>query len=258
MPIAATVFLLAITRIEALGIRSLLTSDAGAVTAHVSGLGKAWVSPALVVGLRDILGTNTEWRMPLLYVPFILPFVVVALAAIPLLNMTRATACSVWTETLHRLAKPAVALIGALVLAKLMTAGGEGAPAMLIGRAMADATGPAWPYFAPLLGVLGSLFSGSNTVSNLTFAPIQAAIAETLSLDRATILALQSAGGAMGNMVCIHNIVAVGAVLGLSERRESDGRPGGVVAVLRLTVIPLLVYVLVAAAMAGVLSAVYS
>ena len=258
MPIAATVFLLAITRIEALGIRSLLTSDAGAVTAHVSGLGKAWVSPALVVGLRDILGTNTEWRMPLLYVPFILPFVVVALAAIPLLNMTRATACSVWTETLHRLAKPAVALIGALVLAKLMTAGGEGAPAMLIGRAMADATGPAWPYFAPLLGVLGSFFSGSNTVSNLTFAPIQAAIAETLSLDRATILALQSAGGAMGNMVCIHNIVAVGAVLGLSERRESDGRPGGVVAVLRLTVVPLLVYVLVAAAMAGVLSAVYS
>ncbi len=257
MPIAATVLLLAITRIEALGIRPLLTSDVGAVHAQVSALGNAWISPALVVGLRDILGTDTHWRMPLLYVPFILPFVVVALIAIPLLKMSRAATSSAWKETVHRLAKPAVALIGALVLARLMTTGGEGAPAMVIGRAMADATGPSWAYFAPLLGVLGSFFSGSNTVSNLTFAPIQASIAVTLDLDRATILAMQNAGGAMGNMVCIHNIVAVGAVLGLSEKRQPNSAPSGVAAVLRLTARPLLIYVLIAAAMAGVFALVF-
>jgi len=257
MPIAATVLLLAVTRIDALGIRSLLTSDVGAVYAEIPGLGRAWVSPALVVGLQDILGTDTLWRMPLLYVPFVLPFAVVALAAIPLLRMNGPAAFSAWTETIQRLTKPAVALIGALVLAKLMTAGGHGAPAMLIGRAMADATGQAWPHFAPLLGIVGSFFSGSNTVSNLTFAPIQAAIAGTLGLDRSTVLALQSAGGAMGNMVCIHNIVAVAAVLGLTERHEAHRRPGGVAAVLRLTVGPLLVYVLIAAAMAFMFTAVF-
>ncbi len=133
-----------------------------------------------------------------------------------------------------------------------MTAGGEHSPVTQIGFALADATGRSWPFFAPLLGAVGAFFSGSNTVSNLTFAPIQAAIAGTLGLDRATVLALQSAGGAMGNMVCIHNIVAVGAVLGLSETRDAVRGPGAVASVLRLTIGPLAVYAVIAAAMAGV------
>jgi lactate permease len=147
-----------------------------------------------------------------------------------------------------------------------MTAGGEHSPVTQIGLALADATGRSWPFFAPLLGAVGAFFSGSNTVSNLTFAPIQAAIAGTLGLDRATILGLQSAGGAMGNMVCIHNIVAVGAVLGLSEKRLSeqppaerspDGGGSAVASILRLTIVPLAVYAFIAAAMAFVLTLLY-
>jgi L-lactate permease len=62
----------------------------------------------------------------------------------------------------------------------------------------------------------------------------------------------------MGNMVCIHNIVAVGAVLGLSETRDAGRGPGAVASVLRLTIGPLVAYALIAAAMAGVLSIVHS
>jgi len=53
----------------------------GSVAARwrVGVLGEAWISPALVVGLKNIPGTGTSWKMPLLYVPFILPFVVVSL-----------------------------------------------------------------------------------------------------------------------------------------------------------------------------------
>lgn len=258
-PLAATVLLLAVTRIDALGIRGLLISDAGAMNVTLGPLGTAWMSPALVVGLRDILGTGTAWTMPLLYVPFILPFVAVSLAAIPLLRMNRAAVRAAWSETARRLTRPAVALVGALVLVKMMMLGGVGgddAPAMVMGRAMADAAGQSWPYFASLLGALGSFFSGSNTVSNLTFGPIQAAVAGELGLDRATVLAMQSAGGAMGNMVCIHNIVAVAAVLGLAEERSSEARVGdkkeGVAAVLRLTIGPMLVYAAIAAGVAGV------
>lgn len=273
-PLAATVLLLAITRIDAFGLKSLLIDEAGAVGVVLGGargLGEAWISPSLVVGLKDILGTGTAWEMPLLYVPFILPFVVVAVAAIPLLRMKRASVVLAWTQTTHRLARPAVALIGALVLTKMIMLGGDNAPAMVMGRAMADAAGHSWPYFAALLGALGSFFSGSNTVSNLTFAPIQAAIAGTSAeggLDLATILALQSVGGAMGNMVCIHNIVAVAAVLGLAEKdsTKADSHPsaarhpgygGGLAAVLRLTAGPVLAYALVAAVMAEVLAFVY-
>ena len=262
MPLAATVLLLAVTRIDALGLKALLNNENATASATIPGLGQAWINPALVVGLRDILGTDADWRMPLLFVPFILPFVVVALAAIPVLRMPRAAACSAWAETFARLTRPAIALAGALVLAKMMTAGGEHWPVTKIGLALADATGRSWPFFAPLLGAVGAFFSGSNTVSNLTFAPIQTAIAGTLGLDRATVLALQSAGGAMGNMVCIHNIVAVGAVLGLSEKRTADCGPGegsGTVAsILRLTIGPLAVYAVIAAAMAWVFAAMYA
>ncbi len=66
-------------------------------------------------------------------------------------------------------------------------------------------------------------------------------IATRMGLDRTSILALQSVGGAMGNMVAIHNIVAVCSVLGLGNQEG---------AILKRTVGPMLVYGLVAAAMA--------
>lgn len=262
MPLWATVLVLAVTRIDALGIKSLLTSDAGEAGLRLGSLGRVWISPSLVVGLRDILGTSTAWRMPLLYVPFILPFVAVSLLAIPVLRMRPPMVRGAWTQTVLRLTRPAIALVGALVLVKMMMAGGADAPTMRMGRAMAAAAGEAWPYFAALLGALGAFFSGSSTVSNLTFAPIQAAIARDLDLHVPTVLALQSAGGAMGNMVCIHNIVAVAALLGLVERRSGSARtppPGtedendtGVAAVLRMTFGPMLVYALIAGGVAFV------
>jgi len=265
-PLLAVVGILATTRIADLGIKGLLTSEADAAGAALGPIGEAWISPALVVGLKNILGTGTSWKMPLLYVPFILPFVVVSLTAIPILRMTRAAVAAAWKETFKQLTRPAIALVGALVLVKMMMLGGAISPAMLMGHAMADAAGSAWPLFAPLLGALGSFFSGSNTVSNLTFAPVQAAAAGSLSLNLTTILALQTVGGAMGNMVCIHNIVAVAAVLGglgLNDRgprpmpSAADERPpmatDGVAPILRLTIGPMLVYAAIASAAAGIL-----
>jgi lactate permease len=106
---------------------------------------------------------------------------------------------------------------------------------------------------APLLGALGSFFSGSATVSNLTFGPVQHAIAERLGLDPIRVLAMQTAGAAMGNMVCIHNIVAVAAVLGVRRAAADEGAtsaadPSG--SILRLTIGPMLVYALCAALVA--------
>jgi lactate permease len=270
MPLLAVVVILAVTRIEPLGIRALLTSEAHAMSISLGWLGELWLSPALVVGLRNILATDVSWRMPLLYVPFILPFVAVALAAVPLLRMPRPAVAQAWRETLGRLVRPAVALVGALMLVKMIMLGGEGAPAMIMGRAMADAAGlvgpGAWPHFAPLLGALGSFFSGSNTVSNLTFGPVQDAVAQNLGLNRTTVLALQTAGGSMGNMVCIHNIVAVAAVLGIADRAgqrgepaagaPADAAPAGIAAILRLTAGPMAVYALIAAVVAGILAVV--
>jgi lactate permease len=74
-------------------------------------------------------------------------------------------------------------------------------------------TGSRKRYFiiSPLLGALGSFFSGSTTVSNLTFGKIQTIAAEKLAL-----LALQAVGGSAGNGICLNNSIAAGAVVGLT------------------------------------------
>ncbi|MGC1479088.1 MAG: L-lactate permease, partial [Chthoniobacterales bacterium] len=62
---------------------------------------------------------------------------------------------------------------------------------------------------------------------------IQYSIATETGTPVSTLLALQSGGAAMGNMVCIHNIVAVCAVLGLVNREGE---------ILKRTVIPMIIY----------------
>jgi lactate permease len=279
-PILGVITLLAVTRIGALGLKGLLNLETPAASADLGLVGTAWISPALVVGLREILGTDMGWKMALLYVPFIIPFVVISLISIPLLRMDGGQVRRAWGESLDRLRNPAIAMAGALVLVKLMMLGNLLSPAMILGRNLGEATGQSWPWFAALLGALGAFFSGSNTVSNLTFAPIQMAIADTQNLSVALILALQSVGGAMGNMICIHNIVAVAAILGLHERgtprKVKDGKPnaageegeagaampqeaeddshvGGVADVLRLTFGPMVVYAVLAAAVGALI-----
>lgn len=156
-----------------------------------------------------------------------------ALICWPLLRLNRQQMWTTGSETVRQLARPTLALIAALVFVKLMMMGGDAAATARIGHALADIAGPVWPMVAPFLGALGAFFSGSATVANLTFAPIQYEVATSLGLDPVNVLALQSAGGAMGNMVCIHNIVAVCTILAL---RDSESK------ILKLAILPLVIY----------------
>ncbi len=262
-PLVATVVLLAITRIEPLGLRDLLNASSPALSLDLGPLGTVVVSAAVVVGLNDILGTGLSWRMPVLYVPFVIPFLLVSLVSARLLGMSMRRTAGVLGGSARSLGVAAVALAGALVFVKLMMHGGDGAPVVLIGRALADGVGAVhaslWFLGAPLVGALGSFFSGSATVSNLTFGAVQAEIAGRLGLETSRILALQAIGAAIGNMVCVHNLVAVAAVLGLTGRgsQPDRGEPGTVAppgtrddpiaTMLRLNFVPLALAIAVAA-----------
>jgi lactate permease len=118
-----------------------------------------------------------------------------------------------------------------------MTLGGDQAQTKIIGRQFAAVMGRSWPFFAPVLGALGAFFSGSATVSNLTFAGIQDSMAYTLGFERTSILALQSIGAAMGTIISISNIVAVCSILGLVNQEGL---------ILKRAAIPLAIYGLVA------------
>jgi len=111
---------------------------------------------------------------------------------------------------------------------------------MIIGGSLAAVTGDWWRFVAAYLGAIGSFFAGSCTISNLTFGPIQDSIASQVGQDRTTILALQSVGAAMGNMIAIHNIVAVCAVLKLANKEGE---------ILKQTAGPMVLYGVIAAVM---------
>ena len=108
----------------------------------------------------------------------------------------------------------------------------------MLAQAVAAMAGGLWPVFAPMIGALGAFLAGSNTVSNLMFAYFQISTAEQIGLGSAgasLVVALQAVGGAGGNMVTVHNVVAASATVGLIGR-EGD--------IIRKTLIPMTYYVL--------------
>jgi len=73
----------------------------------------------------------------------------------------------------------------------------------------------AWPMVDAFIGALGSFMAGSNTVSNMLFSLFQFSIADQLGISTILIVSLQNIGGAMGNMICVHNVIAACATVGL-------------------------------------------
>ncbi|HEY7335586.1 MAG TPA: L-lactate permease [Bryobacteraceae bacterium] len=236
-PYLMLIAILIVTRVPFLPLRAWLNAESPSLTLDWGSLGRFSVSAALVFKLDSIFGTSSAWSYNALFVPALIPFVVVVLLSVPLMRMDLHSLENVVADTTNRLKAPTITLVGTLIMVQLMILGGDRAQTMIIGQTFAAATGKIWPFFAPLLGALGAFFAGSATISNLTFANIQDSIARTLGFDRTSILALQSVGAAMGNMVAISNIVAVSSILGLINQEGF---------ILKRTVIPLMVYGLIA------------
>ena len=243
-PLWGTILILMVTRIEELGLKDFLTDSSPVFKTALGSFADFTVSPSLVVGLKNIFGTDIIWEYQILYVPSLIPFFLISFISFAIYKLSKPIRRQITSESYDRMKKPILALLGALVMVKLMMVGGTHSSVMLIGSSFAAAIGGGWQFFASYLGALGSFFSGSATISNLTFGGIQNAIAQNLGLDRTMVLSAQSVGGAMGNMVSINNIVAVCSILGLMNKEGE---------VLRKTFLPTLLYGVIAAIAAYVL-----
>lgn len=225
-PIWGSVALLALTRVQAVGLGDLLRRADPHVTVHLRTLGTLRVSAAAVVSLDDIMGSSVRWAYAALYVPALCPFVLVSTASLAYwATRTRApfwaTAARVGRGVAGRLVAPAVALTGALILVALLrnddgdAPGAAPSPAFTLGDRLGHALGGGWLAVAVGVGSVGSFFSGSTTVSNLTFAPVAVAAAARLpALSVRSALALQAVGASAGNAVCLANILNAKAVAG--------------------------------------------
>jgi len=195
---------------------------------------------------RGILGSGISTTFQPLYLPGFF-FVLVSALAVFFYRMGKARAQRAVLNTVSHLAGPALALAFAVAMVKVFINSGtpdglEQMPVLLAGGAAA-VVGKAWPAVAAVIGAMGAFIAGSNTFSNMMFSLFQFSTALKTGLTPGVVVALQAVGGAAGNMICIHNVVAASAVVGLL------GREG---LLIRKTILPM-TYYLIAAAFLGFL-----
>lgn len=224
LPTGLLILFLIVTRIPELGLKGLMNNKDVWFSTALGSLGTFEVSKGLIFSLKNIFGSEVSESYKLLYVPALIPFVITVLISLPLFGVNFSRTKGIFSTSLSQVKNPFIALMGALVMVNLMLVGGEHSMVKIIGRTFAEVTGSDWTIFSSFLGAVGAFFSGSNTVSNLTFGSVQLSTAETTGLSVTLILALQSVGGAMGNMVCINNIVAVSSVLIFKTKKEQSLR----------------------------------
>ncbi|MGV3484958.1 MAG: L-lactate permease [Planctomycetaceae bacterium] len=203
---------------------------------------KTFTIPANAASTTNLFGSAVSIApVEVLYLPGTI-FIVASLFAAILHRMTgRAIGCAV-ARSAKMIALASVALLFAVPMVQVFissrggAAGYDSMPNELAGGVAALA-GQAWPMFAPLVGGIGAFVAGSNTISNMMFALFQFGVAQKIGEDPTWIVALQAVGGAAGNVICVHNVVAACAVVGLIGR-EGD--------VIRITSLVFGYYILVA------------
>ena len=89
-----------------------------------------------------------------------------------------------------------------------------------LGLAFAS-TGKLFPFFSPLLGLLGVFLTGSDTASNALFGNLQVVTAGHLGLNPILVAAANAAGGVMGKMISVQTIAVAAAATGLSVAEQA-------------------------------------
>ncbi len=225
-PYALVAIFLVISRLPALGLVDIL-----------SGITLAWEN---IFGVEGIAAD---------FAPFYLPGFMFLLAIVItyfLHRMNLQQIADSWKVAGRQIFGAGFALLMALPMVRVFinssgdynSSGLESMPVTLANGA-ASLAGGTWPFFAPWIGALGAFVAGSNTVSNLTFSLFQFTTAVNIGIagSAAVVVAAQAVGGAAGNMITVHNVVAASATCGLL------GKEG---ALIRKTIIPMTYYVLLA------------
>ncbi|MGL4513015.1 MAG: L-lactate permease [Lacipirellulaceae bacterium] len=198
------------------------------------------------VSLRwdNILGTGMSESIEPLYLPGSF-FVLVSLLVVAMHRVPPRKALAALSRSARLMVGASFALVFTVPMVQVFLnsgGGSQGYPSMPIALAqgVASLVGEAWPFAATFVGGVGAAIAGSNTVSNMMFSLFQWSVAKQIGADPTWVAALQAVGGAAGNTICVHNVVAAAAVVGLV------GKEG---AVLRKTMPVFTYYALLAGAL---------
>lgn len=136
-------------------------------------------------------------------------------------------------------------IIAFLVMAKLMDHSGMN---MVLALGIAAVAPPlVYAFLANVIGALGAFMTSSSTSSNVLFSNLQQTVAELNDLPESTIIAAQSAGGAIGNAIAPANVVMGASTAGIRGQEGKIMRhtiPWTIVAVILTGIATVLIVVL--------------
>lgn len=198
-------------------------------------------SQAWTLKWEDIFSSGITSSFQPLYSPGAI-FILVSVITYYLHGMNGKAYASAWSQSFKTTLAASTALIFTVPMVQVFLNTGGGAAGydrmpIELANGVAALAGEAWPIFATFIGGIGAFIAGSNTVSNMMFALFQYDVGSQIGVNPEWIVALQAVGGAAGNMICVHNVVAASAVVGLV------GKEGTVI---RKTLLPFTYYALLA------------
>lgn len=175
----------------------------------------------IAIPFNNILGTDISAAVQPFYSPAFL-LILALLFAYALHRMNGRQIRETWAVSGKQLAGTAVALLFAVPLVRVLiqsgpdlNASGLSSMPVTLAEGAAAVSGSSWPFIAPFIGALGAFVAGSNTVSNLTFSQFQFSTGNAIGVNPEQVVVAQAVGGAGGNPIAIHNIVAASATVGL-------------------------------------------
>ena len=198
-PYVLVAILLVCTRIQALGIKSLIKG--------------------VRIPVANLLGTDIGKQIEPLYSPGTI-FVLVACIVFLLHRMRPAGFQRGLLKSLRTTIAASVALVFTVPMVHVFLNSDHGAAGyekmpIVLAQGIEELTGDFWPLLSTVVGGIGAAVAGSNTVSNMMFSSFQFNVGQSIGVDPIWIVALQAVGGAAGNTICVHNVVAASAVVGL-------------------------------------------
>ena len=198
---------------------------------------------------NDILSTKINYEFLPIYTPSFYLFISV-ISCIFLFGVKTSEIKSSFGKTFNKIKKPTIALIFALAFIQLLLASSNNnanIPGihLLLAQSIGSLFSKVYIFVAPLIGIFGAFIAGSNTLSNFLFGLVQYNAALTLGLPVVMILALQVVGGAVGNMIAIHNILAASATVGVENKEGIIIRKTIVVAILYAIIASLVAIILI-------------
>ncbi|WP_270182195.1 L-lactate permease [Alkalihalobacillus sp. CinArs1] len=196
------------------------------------------------VSFSNLFGTEISSSFQPLYLPGTI-FIVVSLITFFIHQMNLNSYKRAWAHSGKTMIAASTALVFTVPMVQVFLNSGGGASGfekmpIVLADGVASLTGDFWPLFSSFIGGLGAFIAGSNTVSNMMFSLFQYDVGSKIGVDPSWIVSLQAVGGAAGNMICVHNVVAASAVVGLVGK-EGD--------VIRKTLIPFIYYATLAGAL---------